>query len=212
MLDVRDLKVVLRSLRSLVRDGNWALDLDGTIDRTAKNAGDIEIVEERERKNRLKVVLFMDSGGSMLPHSEKVERLFSAAKEVKTFREFKSYAFHNCVYGRLYTDIEQLERVPTSEVLANLTPQHRLIFVGDASMAPYELFSPFSWPGQGDGLSGLDWLQRFRERCPGAIWLNPDPERWWDHPTVRAIGGLFPMFPLTVEGVEDGVRRLRAPH
>jgi hypothetical protein len=209
-LDIRDLQVALRSLRNLVREGAWELDLDGTIDRTAKNAGDIEIVEARERKNQVHVVLLMDAGGSMAPHYEKVSALFSAAEQLKCFKSFTSYSFHNCVYNWLYEDYEQLERVPTRRVLENLTPKHRLIFVGDASMAPYELFSPFGWPHEGH-LAGLDWLQRFKARCRASIWLNPDPERYWNHPTVRAIGETFPMYPLTLEGLSDGVRKLRAP-
>lgn len=210
-LDLRDLQVVLRALRALTRDGAWELDLEETIRETARNAGEIELVEQRERKNRLKVVLLMDAGGSMAPHATRVERLFSAASKLKTFKTFKSYSFHNCVYEHLYTDIAQGHRVPTHEVLAALTPQHRLIFVGDASMAPYELFATFAWPGNDIALSGLDWLKRFRERCPAAIWLNPEPPRFWQHPTIAAIGKVFPMFELTVGGLQEGVRKLRAP-
>jgi uncharacterized protein with von Willebrand factor type A (vWA) domain len=152
----------------------------------------------------------MDAGGSMSPHAGKVERLFSAASRIRTFRSFKSYSFHNCVYDRLYTDIETGERIPTAKVLETLTPRHRLVFVGDASMAPYELFSPFGWPTEG-ALAGIEWLRRLKERCPGSIWLNPDPERWWQHPTVSAIGRIFPMFELSVDGLRGAVRRLRAP-
>jgi uncharacterized protein with von Willebrand factor type A (vWA) domain len=103
-----------------------------------------------------------------------------------------------------------MKRVPSSQVLENLTPRHRLIFVGDASMAPYELFSPFGWPNEGHS-SGIDWLQRFRARCRASVWLNPDPRRYWDHPTVHAIGETFPMFPLTIDGLKDAIRKLRAP-
>jgi len=211
VLDVRDLHVVLRALRSLAREGRMELDLDGTIDATCHNGGEIDIIEKRERKNRLKIVLMMDAGGSMAPHAEKIEKLFTAAKRVKSFRSLDTYTFHNCVYNHVYTDIDQLKRKPTSEVLANLDSKHRVIFVGDASMAPYELFSSFSWPGNSNALSGVDWLRRLRERCPASIWLNPDPQKYWKHPTVSAIGGIFPMFELTVDGVRDGVRKLRAP-
>jgi len=96
-------------------------------------------------------------------------------------------------------------------VLRDLTPQHRVLFVGDASMAPYELFNVFAWPGTEGNLTGLDWLRRFRARCPGSVWLNPDPQRYWDHPTVRAIGRVFEMHPLTVEGLNRAVQKLRAP-
>jgi len=207
-LDIRELQVALRMLRSLAREGAFELDLDDTIDATAKNAGDIELIERRTRENRLRVVLLMDAGGSMAPHAEKVEKLFSAMKAVKTFRSLDVWYFHNCPYGSLYRDYMEMDRVPTEEVLAQLTPKHRLIFVGDASMAPPELFSAWGWSGS-DAPSGLDWLKRFRQACPGAVWLNPDPPKWWNHPTVSAIGNLFPMFELTVEGLEGAVRKLR---
>lgn len=209
-LDVRDLEVALRSLRKLVRDGVYAFDLEQTVKRTCDNAGDIEIVESRERQNQVHLVLLMDAGGSMAPHHDRVSKLFSAAARTKTFKSFTSYSFHNCVYGWLYRDIEQLDRVPTEKVLRGLTPHHRLIFVGDASMAPYELFSPFSWPGQ-DSLAGIDWLARIRSRCRASVWINPDPRLYWNHPTVDAIGRTFPMFDLSVDGLNRAVRKLRAP-
>lgn len=209
-LDLRDVKVALKALRALQRDGAYELDVDETIDRSAQNAGEIEIAMRQERKNRLEVVLLLDAGGSMAPHAARVQRLFTAASEVKTFRRFTTYQFHNCPYRWLYTDIERLERVPTHEVLANLSPKTRLVFVGDASMAPYELFAAMAWPGE-DGLSGQEWLRRFRARCPASVWLNPDPPHLWRHPTVSAIGGIFPMFELTVDGLREAVRVLRAP-
>ena len=208
VLDIRELQVALRALRSLAREGAWELDLDETIDQTAKNAGDIELVEQRAKKNRLKVVLLMDAGGSMQPHAERVEKLFTAMKRVKTFRSLDVWYFHNTPYGYLYRDFQELDKVPTEVVLANLTPQHRLIFVGDASMAPFELFSAWGW-SDGGAPSGYDWLTRIKARCPGAVWLNPDPPRWWNHPTVAAIGKLFPMYELTVSGLQEAVRKLR---
>jgi uncharacterized protein with von Willebrand factor type A (vWA) domain len=209
-LDVRDFEQALRALRNLAREGSFDLDLDGTIRETCENAGDIELVEQRERANRVHVVLLMDAGGSMAPHYEKVSRLFSAAQRAKTFKSFQSYSFHNCVYGWLYKDIEQLDRVRTERVLADLTPRHRLIFVGDASMAPYELFTPFSWPGEG-GISGLEWLTRIRRQAQASVWLNPDPKRYWQHPTVEAIAHVFPMYELTLDGLRDAIKKLRAP-
>lgn len=210
-IDVRDFEVALRALRKLVREGRYELDLPGTIRRTCDNAGDIELVEQRERQNQVHVVLLMDAGGSMTPHYEQVSSLFSAADRTKTFKSFTSYYFHNCVYGWLYRDFQQLDRLRTEEVLRDLTPQHRLLFVGDASMAPYELFNVFAWPGTEGHMTGLDWLRRFRARCPGSVWLNPDPERYWNHPTVRAIGQVFEMHPLTVDGLHRAVTKLRAP-
>jgi uncharacterized protein with von Willebrand factor type A (vWA) domain len=209
-LDVRDLQVALRALRALKREGPTELDLDLTIRKTCDNAGDIDLVERPARKNQVHLVLLMDAGGSMAPHAARVAQLFTAASRLHTFRSFTSYSFHNCVYDRLYTDIEALERVPTAKVLEELTPRHRLVFVGDASMAPYELFSAYGWPGEG-GRPGIEWLKRFRERCKASVWLNPDPARWWPHPTISAIGRVFPMYELTVDGLRRAVRKLRAP-
>lgn len=209
-IEVRDFEVALRALRKLTREGATELDLDGTIDKTARNAGDIEIVECPSRINQVHLVLLMDAGGSMAPHRETVSRLFSAAARTKGFKSFTSYSFHNCVYGALYRDIEKLDRVPTEKVLAGFGPRHRAILVGDASMAPYELFTPYTWPGH-DTLAGIDWLKRLRARCPASVWINPDPRRYWDHPTVRGIGAVFPMFELTVDGIREAVRRLRLP-
>ena len=149
----------------------------------------------------------MDTGGSMEPSAELVSRLFTAAKELKTFKTFEAWHFHNCPYSWLYKDYRTFERRPTAEVVERLTPQHRLVWVGDASMAPWELFQGAGWGEAGP--TGIQWLQRFTQRCPSSIWLNPDPERYWDHPTVRAVGATMPMFPLTVDGLRRGMQTLR---
>jgi uncharacterized protein with von Willebrand factor type A (vWA) domain len=209
-LGVRDFKVALRALRKLAREGPEALDLDETIARTGRNGGEIDLIYRRERANRVRVVLLMDAGGSMDPHTRLVSQLFTAARETKAFKTFDHYFFHNCVYGWLYRDYENLDRVKTEAVLRALTPQHRLIFVGDAAMAPWELFSGAGDFG-GPGHSGLQWLTRFSQKCPAAIWLNPDPERFWHHPTVTAIRNTVKMYPLTIEGLNGGIRHLRAP-
>ncbi len=209
-LDVRDFKVALAMLRRFGREGQEKLDLDGTIEKTAKNAGEIELDIRRERINRVKLVLLMDTGGSMEPNAELVSRLFTAAKQSKTFKTFEAWHFHNCPYNWLYKDYRTYDRKPTAQVLEKLTPQHRLVWVGDASMAPWELFQGGGWGEPGP--TGLQWLQRFTQRSPASIWLNPDPERYWDHPTVRAIGATMPMFPLTVDGLRRAMNKLRASH
>ena len=140
----------------------------------------------------------------MEPHARLVEELFSAAQDMKGFRSFEAWHFHNVPYGYLYEDYYTNSRTSIMELLQTWTPKHRLVWVGDASMAPYELFSP----GWTDTRSGLDWLKLIRQRCPYSIWLNPDPQRFWDHPTVRAISNSFDMYPLTVEGLRRGVKRL----
>jgi len=207
-LDVRNMTLALKALRRLQREGPVSLDIDETIQETARNAGEIELVERPEKKNRVKVVLFMDTGGSMDPHSAKVEELFTAAEAVGTFKSLDAWFFHNAPGPYLWREDWGEGRVPTADVLAELGPEHRLIFVGDASMAPWELFQAFGY-GNASKLSSEARLRAFRKRCPNAIWLNPDPKRWWEHPTVSAIGDIFPMFEMTLEGVRSAVDVLR---
>jgi uncharacterized protein with von Willebrand factor type A (vWA) domain len=206
-LELRDYKVALKALRHLEREGPEVLNLDGSIAQTAKNAGDIELVFEAERANKVRLALFLDVGGSMDHHTQTVTQFFTAAKELNHFKGLDVWHFHNCVYQKLYRDESHWDTIPTEEVLASLRRTHRVIFVGDASMAPWELFSSYvpSAP------CGLDWLKRIRQKAPASVWLNPDPERHWAHPTVQAIADVFPMLPLTLDGLRDAVRRLRAP-
>lgn len=206
-LQVRDFKVALAMLRKLAREGTEQFDIDETIAGTARNGGEIELRFMRERVNRVHLVLLMDVGGSMEPHAQLVSRLFSAAKELKIFKTFQPLYFHNCPYRYLYKSYATFERLQTVDVLASLTPQHRIVWVGDASMAPWELFNN----GYGDpGPTGMDWIDRLAKRCPSSVWLNPDPPRFWDHPTVRAIGNAVPMFHLSVDGMRAAIRKLRA--
>jgi uncharacterized protein with von Willebrand factor type A (vWA) domain len=143
----------------------------------------------------------------MDPYAALVSRLFTAAKELRIFTSFEALYFHNCPYTWLYRDYRTHDRRATRDVLAGLTPHHRVLWVGDASMAPWELFSTGYGVG---GLAGMDWIRAFAQRCPASAWLNPDSPRYWEHPTVRAIGNAVPMFPLTVEGLKGAVKRLRS--
>jgi hypothetical protein len=211
-LEMRDFQAAMRELRSLGREGPEVLHLDRTIRKTADNAGEIDLVYERARKNRVHLVLAMDTGGSMDPHTRLVEKLFAAAKAAKGFKSFQAWYFHNAPTGWLYRDYATWDRQRIEDVIRDWTPQHRLVLVGDASMAPWELFGAAGRAfGDTSAPSALDWLIRMRERCPSSAWLNPDPPRFWAHPTVMAVGGVFPMFPLTLEGLRDAVRALRAP-
>ncbi len=203
-LETRDFQVALKALRKLAPDGAFDLNVDGTIKKTAQNGGEIELKFERTKINRVRLLLLLDSGGSMDPHTRLVESLFTAVSETKGFKSFETYHFHNVPYGWLYKNSQSGERVHIDELLREWTPQHRVVWVGDASMAPYELFTP-TWR---DGFTGLNWLQRIRRRCPSSVWLNPDPVRYWDHPTVRAIGNIFQMHPLTVSGLREAIRQL----
>lgn len=215
-LDVRDFQVALRALRKLTREGPEELDVDRTIRKTVDNGGEIDLEFTRVKQNRVHLVLLLDTGGSMDHHARLVSRLFTAAKEMKGFKSITTLHFHNVPYGYLYKDFATYQRVAIEEVLSGMSPHHRLVWVGDASMAPWELFgryhgNPWGEPHSDDaGMNGLGWLKRIREVCPASVWLNPDPQRFWDHPTVSAIGGLYPMFPLTLDGLRDAVSQLRA--
>jgi uncharacterized protein with von Willebrand factor type A (vWA) domain len=211
VLDVRNLKVALRRLRSMTREGEVELDIDETIGKTCRNGGDIELVFNRSRVNRFRLLLLMDAGGSMDPHSLRVDRLFTAVHQSNHFRSFHHYFFHNVPYSRLYTDIHRREAISSLDVIRRLPEDTRVVFVGDACMAPYELAVMGGaidyWNTQ--RVTGWDWLQRFRRKFSNVAWLNPDAEAYWRHPTVEAIASLFPMFPLTLDGLRDAVQSLR---
>lgn len=216
-LDVRDFRVALRALRKLTREGAPEIDVDGTIRKTVDNGGEIDLEFTRAKQNKVHLVLLLDTGGSMDHHARLVSQLFTAATDLKGFKSITTWHFHNVPYGYLYKDFATQERVPMESILAKLSPHHRLVWVGDASMAPWELFgrhhgNPWGSPVDSEtGLNGLDWLRCVRDACQASVWLNPDPKRFWEHPTVSAIGGIYPMFPLTLDGLRDAVKQLRAP-
>jgi uncharacterized protein with von Willebrand factor type A (vWA) domain len=211
VLDVRQISVALRKLRRLAREGRREeLDLEGTIDATARNAGDIDMVFHAERKNSVKLLLLMDVGGSMTPWTRLCERLFSAAHGASHFQAFKHYYFHNCPYETLYSDMSRREGKPTMDVLRELDDSWFCVVVGDAAMHPYELAMP---GGSVDYFhqnaeAGLVWLWRIQERFPRAIWLNPEPTKYWYIQSVQMIREVFEMFPLTLEGLEEGLEHL----
>ena len=212
-LDVRQIGVALRRLRALTRDGRQdELDLEGTVEATSKNAGDLEIIWRAPRKNRVKLLLLMDVGGSMTPYSKLCSRLFSAAHQASHFKQFESYYFHNCPYDRLYEEMAQRKSVATREVLSRLDASWRCVIVGDAAMAPDELL----YAGGAIDLyevnprSGLAWLEEIKQVVPATVWLNPDPRPYWEVTyTVRRIREIFEMFALTLEGLDEAVSLLR---
>ena len=210
-IDVRQFKVALRALRHLGKEGREELALQPTIDRTCQDGGEIELVFERERKNTVRLVLLMDSGGSMAPYARLVDRLFSAASEIGHWKSFDHYFFHNCPYNRVYSSIERLEAVPTGEVFTKHPAHAKVVFVGDACMAPWELTAVGGALSLWDrnSKSGLDWIRAFRQHFGDIVWLNPEPERYWTHETITAIKREIPMFGLTVDGLEAAVRHLR---
>ncbi len=210
-LDVRQIKTALKGLRQLTRTGpRDELDLEGTIDATARNAGDIELLWQRSRKNAVKVLLLMDVGGSMEPYAQLCNRLFSAAHSADHFKDFQYYFFHNCIYDRLYTDYEQSEAVSTTYLLRNLEPDYKVTFVGDARMATSELTDRYGaiYYYEQNETPGFVWLQRLADHFDHCVWLNPTERSYWNHPTVLAISRLFPMFELTLDGLDQSIRKL----
>ncbi len=210
-LDVRQFKVALKGLRKLAREGEEELDLDGTIDKTCHNAGEIDLVYELSRRNRVRLVLMMDAGGSMSPYAELVSQLFTAAHESSHFREFDYYYFHNCVYGNVYEDISNRDRIATERVLSKHPADAKLIMVGDACMAPWELTAAGGaiYYYEQNRTPGIEWLRRLRSHFTHRVWLNPEPEAYWNHPTIRAIGQIFDMYPLTIDGLGRAVKKLK---
>ncbi len=211
VLDVRQIDVALRGLRKLGREGAIEeLDLDETIEKTCKNAGEIDIVFRPPRRNRVKVLLMMDVGGSMDPHSELMSRLFTAASRSGRFAKFRSYYFHNCVYATVYEDAEFRKPVQVSELLATSDRDEKLVMVGDALMHPAELLDPggsLYLYGQSRA-SGHEWLRRLAAHFRSATWLNPEPDRFWAGTTIEVIASVFAMYPLTLDGLAQAVRFL----
>jgi hypothetical protein len=214
VLDTRSIGVALRQLRQWGKEGATdELDIEATIDATAKNAGDIEMIMRKSRQNSVKLMLLMDVGGSMTVYTRLCETLFSAAHGLNHFKMFKTYYFHNCPYDYLYTDMQRGETVPTIDVLREMDETWFLLVVGDAAMNPMELTVPggcidYFFHNEEPGIA---WLQLLRQKMPRSIWLNPDPEAYWNIASNRLVRSVFSdMYPLTVDGIRDGMQRLMA--
>ena len=214
MLDVRQIEVALRKLRAFQREGQLdELDIDGTIDATAKNGGELEIVVRPPRKSNIRVLLLMDVGGSMDPHIQIMSRLFSASKRASNIRELKTYYFHNCVYGRVYQTESFSEPKSIDDLLHELGAEWKLIMVGDAAMHPAELLGAGDYEyyatGQpGPPTTGLKWLTKMADHFRRFAWLNPDPPNYWKGGTAEQIGKVFPMFQLTLDGLSEAITHL----
>ena len=209
-LDIRQFEVALRRLRSFVREGaHQELDIDRTIDETARNAGDIEIVTRPPSRPDTHVILMIDVGGSMFPYSQLISQLFSAAKKATHFKDLRTYYFHNCAYGKVFETDRFTEPVWVPDLLRACGGHYKLIMVGDALMADYELMSRTPMTvGSGATVSGLEWLAMLHRHFDRSIWLNPEPASRWRGTTIEAIGGVFEMFPMTVDGITDGMALL----
>lgn len=211
-IGTRNIKVALRRLRRFAREGAAEeLDLPDTIRSTAANAGWLDLKMVPERHNTVKVLMLLDVGGSMDDHIMRTEELFSAAKA--EFKHLEFYYFHNCVYDHLWKNNRRrhVERMPTWDVLHKYTPDYKLIFVGDATMSPYEVLQAGGSVEYNNPEAGAVWLRRLADRFPHHAWLNPEPEGLWEYrQSVSIIRQLLGerMYPLTLAGLETAMRKL----
>lgn len=210
-LGTRNIKIALRRLRRFAREGNPdELDIDGTIDSTARQ-GWLDIQMRAERRNAVKVLLFLDVGGSMDPFIKLVEELFSAAST--EFKNLEFFYFHNCLYEGVWKDNRRRfsERTPVWDILHKYGHDYKVIFVGDAAMSPYEITHPGGSVEHFNEESGQTWLQRVSHVYPATVWLNPVPEKQWGYSQSTKIikelvGGN--MYPLSLGGLDDAMREL----
>ena len=213
-LGTRNIKIALRKLRRFAREGAAdQFDIDGTIDATARAAGLLDLKFRPERHNAIKVLLFLDVGGSMDAHVRVCEELFSAARS--EFKHLQYFYFHNFVYESVWKDGRRrhAERTTLPEIIRTYPPDYRLIFVGDASMSPYEIMQPGGSIEHWNDEAGSVWLQRLTQRFQRHVWLNPEPEDRWDYTQsigiTRQLVGLK-MFPLTLAGLDRGIQALKS--
>ncbi len=211
-LGTRNIKVALRRLRRFAREGSAEeLDLDGTIHKTAANAGYLDILMRPERHNNVKVLLLMDVGGTMDDHIARVEEMFSAAKA--EFKHLEFYYFHNCVYDFMWRNNKRryAEKFETWDIIRKYNKDYKLIFIGDATMSPYEIVQPGGSVEYNNEEAGAEWLQRLIHAFPKFAWINPEPQGVWEYrqsiSIIQQIMGNR-MYPLTLKGLEDAMRML----
>ncbi|MCP4004812.1 MAG: VWA domain-containing protein [bacterium] len=213
-LDLRSTKLALKRLRQLTRVGpEDELDLDESIEETCKNAGEIELVFRPERRNNVRLLLLMDVGGTMDPYYEPMSRLLTALYEERGLREFRSYYFHNCIYEQVCTNASLLLRdsIPTGDLFRRYDERWKVVIVGDAAMHPSELLSRRGNinPRLESDTPGIDWLRRIDNHFLRKVWLNPDPRSTWQSSrTCRVVEDVFPMYPLSVDGIAAAVKSL----
>jgi uncharacterized protein with von Willebrand factor type A (vWA) domain len=211
-LGTRNIKLALRRLRQFAREGaELELDLPGTIRSTAHNAGWLDLKMLPERHNAVKLLLFLDVGGSMDDHIRVCEELFSAARG--EFKHLVHFYFHNCLYDTVWKDARRrhVEQTPLIDILRTYDVGHKIVLVGDASMSPYEIDKEGGSVERWNDEPGRVWMQRLLEAYPKAVWLNPVPEKYWDGTTsIGMIRALMEdrMFPLTLAGIDRAMRAL----
>ena len=210
-LGTRNIKVALRRLRKFAREGApEELDLDGTIKATSRQ-GYLDIQMRPERRNKIKVLLLLDIGGSMDSHIKLCEELFSAAR--MEFKNLEFFYFHNCLYESMWKDNRRraAEKTPTWEVLHKFPHDYKVVFVGDATMSPYEITYPGGSVEHWNEEAGAVWMDRVTQIYPSCVWLNPTPERNWDtNPSIGVMRQLMNerMYPLTLQGLDKAMREL----
>jgi len=210
-IGTRNIKVALKRLRKWARDGaEEELDIDNTIQSTAEN-GYLDVKTRPERRNAVKVLLFLDVGGSMDPYIKLVEELFSAARS--EFKHLEYFYFHNCVYEGVWKDNQRrwTEQIPTEEIIRTYGSDYKCICVGDASMSPYEIAFPGGANEHYNAESGQVWLDRIRSQWPNNLWINPVKQNLWDYTqSIEMIKDIFEdrMVPMTLEGLEKGMKEL----
>jgi uncharacterized protein with von Willebrand factor type A (vWA) domain len=215
-LGTRNIKVALRKLRRFAREGaEEELDLDDTIRSTARKAGMLDIKLVPERRNTTKILLFLDVGGSMDPHVKICEELFSAARA--EFKHLEHFYFHNFVYETVWRDNQMRAnvRMPTAQVMNRYSADHKVVFVGDATMSPYEIMAVGGSIEHWNEESGATWMARLLAVYPYAVWLNPQPEDYWSYiPSIGIVKKLVSdrMFPLTLDGLERAMKALKKAH
>ena len=211
-LGTRNIKVALRRLRRFAREGSAEeLDLPDTIRATAANAGYLDIKMVPERHNNVKVLLLMDVGGTMDEHIARVEELFSATKS--EFKHLEFYYFHNCVYDFMWKNNRRRfsEKFATWDILRKYNKDYKLIFVGDATMSPYEILQPGGSVEYNNEEAGVEWLQRLTSAFPKFAWINPEPQGVWQYrQSISVIQQIMNqrMYPLTLKGLEEAMRLL----
>ena len=220
-LDIRQFQVAFRRLRQYSTKLDVAkteLDLDGTIQSTCNNGGYLQLEFEKPRKNSVKLLLLFDCGGTMMPFAELCNDLFQAVHKANHFKDVKTYYFHNCIYSKVYKDAEcELGNwIDLEDLFRHTDKDYKVIIVGDAQMAPEELFDMNgNYRGPNDGMSGYEWNQLFRSKYKKAIWLNPryhgglNSLAWME--AEKTMAEIYDMYPLTVDGLKAGIQKLMAP-
>ena len=219
ILDTRQFQMAFRKLRqfsSRVDAERTELDVEGTVQETCDNAGLLSLVYEKPRQNTVKVLLLFDSDGSMTPYAKMCSMLFQAANKSNHFKDIKTFYFHNCIYDHLYETphCRWGDWIDTEWIFKNLSNDYKVIIVGDASMAPSELMSRggSSYYSHYNDVPGIEWLERVKRHFSHVVWLNPIKESYWAYDygcfTIERIGNVFPMFELSLEGLENAIKKL----